>query len=53
VYEIIQDYSKSIPEPGKSKILYPGERVLAARKENTQSGIPVDRIIWKNILALL
>jgi 3-dehydro-L-gulonate 2-dehydrogenase len=33
------------------KIRYPGERVIAARREKRQHGVPVDEQIWREILA--
>jgi 3-dehydro-L-gulonate 2-dehydrogenase len=52
INEIIDDYHNSIPESDSVSILYPGERALNTRKENTQKGIPVERIIWDQIKAL-
>jgi 3-dehydro-L-gulonate 2-dehydrogenase len=48
---IIDDYHASVPEKN-SKVLYPGERVLAVRAENEAQGIPVIEKVWKDILAL-
>ncbi|MEJ1239392.1 3-dehydro-L-gulonate 2-dehydrogenase [Chryseolinea sp. T2] len=45
---ILDDYHASVPE-GTSKILYPGERVLATREENLSQGIPVMRTLWESI----
>ena len=53
VKEIIKDYSESIPESEKQKILYPGERVLITRKENRAIGIPVDKEIWDEVKLLI
>ena len=48
---IIDDYHQSIPDKN-SKVLYPGERVLTVREENTRNGIPVIQKVWDDILAL-
>jgi 3-dehydro-L-gulonate 2-dehydrogenase len=48
---IIDDYHQSIPDKN-SNVLYPGERVLAVREENSTQGIPVIEKVWKDILAL-
>ena len=48
---ILDDYHSSVPE-GSSKILYPGERVLATREENLSNGIPVLRTLWEDIQKL-
>lgn len=51
IQHILDDYHQSIPEKG-SKVLYPGERVLAVREENTKNGIPVIQKVWDEIMAL-
>jgi 3-dehydro-L-gulonate 2-dehydrogenase len=48
---IIDDYHRSIPDKN-SKVLYPGERVLAVRAENTKNGIPVIQKVWDDVMAL-
>jgi 3-dehydro-L-gulonate 2-dehydrogenase len=45
---ILEDYHQSTPE-GSSRILYPGERVVATRNENTAQGIPVLKSLWEQI----
>ena len=52
INHIIYDYHKSVPENSTAKILYPGERVLLTRKENLETGIPVEPVIWKEIVEL-
>jgi 3-dehydro-L-gulonate 2-dehydrogenase len=48
--QIIQDYHTSQPaEPGKS-IRYPGEYIRQIREKNIESGIPVSRKVWDEIL---
>jgi 3-dehydro-L-gulonate 2-dehydrogenase len=52
IENIIGDYLQSVPENDKSKIVYPGERVLQTRKRNTQDGIAVVKKAWEEILLL-
>jgi len=49
---ILEDYHQSIPVNNNRKIVYPGERVLQTRKNNTVGGIPVLEKVWKQINAL-
>lgn len=51
IQTIIDDYHKSVPDKS-SKILFPGERVLSIRAENTAGGIPVMKTVWEEILTL-
>jgi 3-dehydro-L-gulonate 2-dehydrogenase len=46
VENIIADYHQSIPED-KSRITWPGERVLQTRKKNLENGIPVLKQVWE------
>ena len=48
---IIDDYHRSIPDKN-SKVLYPGERVLAVGAENSKNGIPVIQKVWDEIVEL-
>jgi len=48
---IIDDYHRSIPDKN-SKILFPGERVLAVRADNVKNGIPVIQKVWDEIMGL-
>lgn len=48
---IIDDYHQSVPDKN-AKILYPGERVLAVREENSKNGIPVIQKVWDEVMAL-
>jgi 3-dehydro-L-gulonate 2-dehydrogenase len=48
---IIQDYKTSIPMNEQDKITYPSERVLATRKKNSVSGIPVLESVWQEVLS--
>jgi len=52
INQIIDDYHTSIPEDDSKEILYPGERVLKTRKDNLLNGIPVDEIVWEEIINL-
>lgn len=52
VNAVIDDYKSSAPEKESTTIVYPGERALRLRAENSQNGIPVDKYIWEQILAL-
>jgi 3-dehydro-L-gulonate 2-dehydrogenase len=36
----------------EEKVRYPGERVLQARRENLELGIPVDAGVWERVLAI-
>jgi len=49
---IIEDYKQSIPATEKDSITWPGERVLATRKNNIVQGIPVVKSIWEVIRSL-
>jgi len=54
---IAMDLSKlgnasSISKTINQIILYPGERVLKTRKDNLLNGIPVDEVVWKEIIGL-
>jgi 3-dehydro-L-gulonate 2-dehydrogenase len=40
------------PTADGEDVLFPGERVLKTRRENRENGIPVDKAIWEQILAL-
>jgi 3-dehydro-L-gulonate 2-dehydrogenase len=52
VSQIINDYHASVPDKSDGKILYPGERVLITRKENTENGIPVAKQVWEQVRSL-
>jgi 3-dehydro-L-gulonate 2-dehydrogenase len=52
IESIINDYRQSVAVDEKTKIIYPGERVLATRKRNLQNGIPVMKQVWEEILKL-
>ena len=52
INDIIDDFHNA-DKDDFNKILYPGERVLQTRKENSQNGIPVNVDVWNEITALL
>lgn len=52
IESIMNDYKQSIPASDEKQITYPGERVMLARKNNRENGIPVIKKVWKNILGL-
>ncbi len=45
----IEDVHASVPVADHQAVFYPGERVLRTRGEYRVHGIPVDRVIWKEI----
>ena len=48
---IISDFKSSVPIDGKTAIRYPGEQILKNRQTNLREGIPVNSIIWNEILS--
>jgi 3-dehydro-L-gulonate 2-dehydrogenase len=46
---VINDYLQSIPQNDKSRITYPGERVLQTRLDNQRNGIPVLKQVYDQI----
>ena len=52
IHQIIEDLKLSEPETENTEIRYPGENVVKIRNENIQNGIPVNRSIWEQIMAL-
>lgn len=50
VNNVIDDIKSSEPEREGGRISYPGERVIATRKENLEKGIPVNDSIWQEII---
>lgn len=52
VEEIISDVKNSVPDENQSEIRYPGERVVATRKENLIHGIPVLKKVWEEIMEM-
>jgi len=52
VSRIIGDIKASGRADADTPIYYPGEKSLAAYRENVRLGIPVDEEIWKTVLSL-
>ncbi len=52
ISSVLEDYKKSVPATDSDRIVYPGERVLETRKQNSRLGIPVLSLIWEEILRL-
>jgi len=52
IESIISDYKRSVRENEQTSISYPGERVLNSRKRNDETGIPVLKKVWEEILTL-
>jgi 3-dehydro-L-gulonate 2-dehydrogenase len=50
--QIINYLHQSIPENENNPIRYPGENVMNVRKRNLEAGIPVNKNVWSEILAL-
>lgn len=50
INNVIEDVKSSEPEKEGGRISYPGERVIATRKENLEKGIPVNEAIWQEII---
>lgn len=49
IENVINDYHQSVLTDPSGTILYPGERVLAIRKNNLINGIPVAKKIWDQV----
>jgi 3-dehydro-L-gulonate 2-dehydrogenase len=49
VNSILEDFLGAPPLNEDSKVRYPGQGMLAARKENLEKGIPVDPEVWQTI----
>jgi 3-dehydro-L-gulonate 2-dehydrogenase len=52
IHQIIEDLQNSEPENVNTKIRYPGEYVIKIRNENLLNGIPVNNVVWEQILKL-
>jgi 3-dehydro-L-gulonate 2-dehydrogenase len=52
INNIIEDYRTATPMSENTDVLYPGERIVRSRKDNAESGIPVDQSVWNEILGL-
>lgn len=47
---ILDDYASAMPAKEGRSIRYPGEHVVATRRENLEKGIPVLRETWEKVL---
>lgn len=52
IEEIIQYTKSSSLVENDKPVLYPGENTLATRKRNEIEGIPVDAVIWSDVLKM-
>ena len=52
IEEILRFTKSSRPAPGSTGIFYPGEQSLATRQVNLAEGIPVNEVIWQQVLAM-
>jgi len=50
--EILRDFRDTTPIEETSKVRFPGQGMIATRRENLSKGIPVDRDLWKEIREL-
>ena len=49
---VLEDLKESEAINENTKVLYPGERVIATRKDNLENGIPVIESIWDKIKSI-
>lgn len=49
---IIDDYLESVPQDERTRISYPGQRVIETRIRNMENGIPVLNEVWEQVLSL-
>lgn len=52
VEQVIAYTKSSAPTQPENAVLYPGENTWHTRQENIQLGIPVDKKIWQEVLAM-
>lgn len=52
VKDLVADLKTSIPAEEGREVLYPGERVIATRKDNLKNGIPVVEEKWNAVLKM-
>jgi 3-dehydro-L-gulonate 2-dehydrogenase len=50
IHEIIADLKRSSPDKESAEIRYPGESVFNTKAENLRDGIPVNRLLWEEIM---
>ena len=51
VEQILDDY-RDVPAIDGAAVRYPGEGMLATRRDNVENGIPVDDDLWRQILEM-
>jgi 3-dehydro-L-gulonate 2-dehydrogenase len=49
--ELVADLHTSRPIAADGDVRYPGQRILAMRRESLEKGVPVDREIWEQVLS--
>ena len=49
---VIQHLHGSTPVNRAGRVRYPGERVLAVRKQNLEEGVPVDPKVWAAVKSM-
>lgn len=52
IEEILHFTKSSPPGPGSTGVFYPGEQSLATRRANLAQGIPVDEVLWQQVLSM-
>ncbi len=52
VNQVVDDFHSAEPIGEGGKVLYPGERSLAARRENLDRGVPVEPSLWQSVKEL-
>ena len=52
VDQIVRDFKDVHPSGGVDEIRYPGEGMLAVRRDNLENGIPVDAELWRQVLEM-
>lgn len=53
IEDTINDLHSAVPMKEGGKAYYPGERMMLTRKENMEKGIPVEEVIWQQVLEML
>ena len=52
VHRIVHDFQQAEPLEDGDEIRYPGQGMLATRRDNLENGIPVDPDLWQQLLAM-
>jgi 3-dehydro-L-gulonate 2-dehydrogenase len=50
--EVVESLHHSRPAAAGKTVRYPGENTLRLREENRRLGLPVDEVIWEQILQM-